>query len=270
MRVGFLGDVVGRPGREIIKEYLQDARENLGLDLVVANTENAAHGFGLTGKTATELFSYGIDVMTGGNHTWDKKEINALFDSMAIIRPLNYPEGAKGSGSIVVDVGGISFGIINVLGHFTMPMVENPFNTVIKEVETLRERGIKHILLDVHAEATSEKNAFFQILKGKVSAIAGTHTHVGTDDLLISQHTGYVTEAGMNGCLDGVIGMGSKEPIYKFTTGMKASFEVPKKCFKIFQMVVYDIDDEGRCTNIEKYRGYNGGDLVKSEGFTID
>ncbi|MCV6608997.1 MAG: YmdB family metallophosphoesterase [Campylobacterales bacterium] len=257
MKILFLGDIVGRPGREIIKENLLKIRNLENIDYVIANYENAAHGFGVTIKTANELFSLGIDAMTGGNHTWDKKEISSLFETHNVIRPVNLPEGADGEGVLIDEVNGEKIAVVNLMGYYTMPMVDNPFTIMESIVDELERQEIKHIFIDIHGEATSEKNALLQMFKGRVSAICGTHTHVGTDDLQIYGGTGYVTEAGLNGCFDGVIGMGSKEPIYRFKTGMKASYEVPKKCLKIFQGIVFDLDSSGKCIDSYKVKAYD-------------
>ncbi len=270
MKILFLGDIVGKPGREIIGKNLKNIKEEHKIDYVIANYENAAHGFGVTVKTANELYDLGIDVMTGGNHTWDKKEISSMFETYKILRPANMPKGADGKGVLIDEVEGVKIAVVNLMGHFTMPISDNPFTIIEEIVEDLVKEEVKHIFIDFHAEATSEKNALLNMLKGKVSAICGTHTHIGTDDLQIWEGTGYVTEAGLNGCFDGVIGMGAKEPIYRFKTGMKASYEVPKKCFKIFQGIVFDLDDEGRCIDSYKLKSYENGEVfISQKAFAI-
>lgn len=271
MKILFLGDIIGQPGRAMIKQHLNNIKKQESIDCVIANYENAAHGFGVTIKTAKELFASGIDVMTGGNHTWDKKEVSALFETHPVIRPVNYPEAADGKGVEIAEVGDVKVAVINLMGYYTMPMVDNPFTVIEKVVSDLESRGIKHIFIDIHAEATSEKNALFKMMQGRVSAIAGTHTHVGTDDLQIENGTGYITEAGLNGCFDGVIGMGAKEPLYRFLTGMKASYDVPKKCFKIFQGVIFDLDENGRCTDSYKIKAYeNGAPFISMKAYKYE
>lgn len=253
MKVGFIGDIVGKPGRSMLEQHLKKIRKEYELDFVIANGENASHGFGLGSLHAKELFSYGADILTGGNHSWDKKEIIPLLDVMPILRPLNYPEGVPGRGVSVLQVQEEKIAIINVMGHYGMPMVENPFLRAQKAVEELRAEGVETIILDFHAEVTSEKRAMHMLLKGKVSAILGTHTHVGTDDLQIVEGTCYVTDVGLSGARDGVIGMDKDAPLKRFLTGLPASLEIPKKCKKILQMVIMEIE-EGKCVEAFKLR----------------
>ncbi len=256
MRILFVGDVVGRPGREALKYHLPRLRADLGIDLVIVNGENLSHGFGMTAKSTQELAACGIDCFTGGNHSWDKKEITALFDRYPILRPLNFPQGLPGRGTLVLEAQGEKLAVINLLGHYSMGMVENPFNMAKAEVERLRNEGITNIFIDFHAETTSEKNGMLHLLAGQVSLIAGTHTHVGTDDLLIHQGTGYVTDVGLTGCFDGVIGVEKNAPLYRFTTGIKKSFDIPKTCRTIFQAIVADLDS-GVCTDAFKIKAYD-------------
>ena len=256
MKIGFIGDIVGKPGRKMVTVHLKKIREKEGLDFVIANYENASHGFGLTEKNAKELFNHGIDLMTGGNHTWDKKEIFALLESLPLLRPINYPQGVPGRGLEIDEVENEKLAIINLMGHFSMPMVDNPFVTIKNVVEKLQEDGIKNIFIDMHAEATSEKRALLMMLKNKVSAIAGTHTHVGTDDLVVHENVGYVTDVGITGCRDNVIGVEESIPIKRFLTGLPGRFDVPDKCRKIFQMVVFEIED-GKCKDAYKIKAYD-------------
>lgn len=255
MRVVFVGDVVGRPGRDALKYHLPIIRREFSVDLAIVNGENFAHGFGMTASSLQEVAAAGVDCFTGGNHSWDKKEIVALFDSHPIIRPLNFPAGVPGKGTVILESGDDRLAVVNLLGHFSMGMVENPFNTVKAEVERLRNEGIRNIFIDFHAETTSEKNALLHMLAGQVGMIVGTHTHVGTDDLLIHQGTGYVTDVGLTGCFDGVIGVEKDAPIYRFTTGMKKNFDIPRKCHTIFQAVIADLED-GVCRNAFKIKAY--------------
>jgi len=256
VRVGFIGDIVGKPGRSMLEQYLKKIRKEYELDFVIANGENASHGFGLGTLHAKELFSYGADILTGGNHSWDKKEIIPLLEVMPILRPLNYPTGVPGRGVSVVDVKGEKIAIVNIMGHYGMPMVENPFLTAQKVVDELHAEDVKTIIIDFHAEVTSEKYAMLHLLKGKVSAILGTHTHVGTDDLLIDTGTCYVSDVGLSGARDGVIGMDKDAPLKRFLTGLPASLEIPKKCKKILQMMIMDIE-EGKCTEAYKLRVFD-------------
>jgi len=267
MRIAFIGDIVGRPGRDMLKKYLKPLREEYAIDFVIANYENASHGFGLTGKNANELFDYGIDVMSGGNHSWDKKDIIPLFDSHEILRPHNYPEGVAGTGCKVYDVNGDKLGVINLMGHFSMPYTDNAFRCALETVESLRSvDDVKNIFIDFHAEATSEKRGMMMLLQGKVSAIIGTHTHVSSDDFQISQGTAYLTDIGLTGCRDNVIGMDEKVPLKQFLTGMKGHFDIPKKCKKILQIAVMDIND-GKCSAAFKLKYFCDGRVIKSEAW---
>jgi len=261
MKIGFIGDIVGKPGRSMLEMYLRKLRQEFGLDLVIANGENASHGFGLGSQHAKELFSYGADILTGGNHSWDKKEIIPLLDVMPILRPLNYPQGVPGKGVSVLHVKDEKVAIINVMGHYGMPMVENPFLRAQKVVDELRAEDVENIIIDFHAEVTSEKRAMHMLLKGKVSAILGTHTHVGTDDLQIVDGTCYVTDVGLSGARDGVIGMDKDAPLKRFLTGLPASLEIPKKCKKILQMVIMEME-EGKCVEAFKLRVFDDQERI--------
>lgn len=258
MRIAFIGDIVGRPGRKIIKENLTKLKEEYEIDFVIANGENASHGFGLTIKNCDELFKAGIDVITGGNHTFDKKkEMFVLLETQNVLRPDNYPPGVPGTGVKVFDVktkdGVEKLAVVNLMGQFAMPTVENPFNWSQRVVENLKEQGVKNIFIDFHAEATSEKRVIFMMQKGKVSGVCGTHTHIGTDDLQIVDGTAYLTDIGLTGCRDNVIGMDKKVPIQKATTGIGGHFEVPNSCKAILQMMVMDLED-GQATNAFKLK----------------
>ncbi|WP_457596928.1 TIGR00282 family metallophosphoesterase [Hydrogenimonas sp.] len=266
MRVGFIGDVVGRPGREMIKRFLPRIKEAEGLDFVVANYENASHGFGLTQKNAKELLGAGIDAMTGGNHTWDKKEIAGLLESMPLLRPANYPDEVPGRGVGIYEIAGEKLAVVNLMGHYGMPMTDNPFRKARAIVEGLKAEGVQTTLVDFHAEATSEKRALFLMLKSDVSAVLGTHTHVGTDDLQIVEGCCYVTDVGLTGCRDNVIGMDAKVPIERFMTGLPGRFDVPKKCKKILQIVVMEFI-EGRCVAAKKVRCYESGEIVVTQAW---
>ena len=262
MKIGFIGDIVGKPGRLMIKRHLPRLQQEHFIDFTIANYENASHGFGLTEKNCKELLGYGIDMMTGGNHSFDKKEILKLFDSYPLIRPMNYPEATPGKGLYQTTVAGKTLAIINLMGHYTMPMVDNPFTLIQKEVENLKQEGVKHIVIDMHAEASSEKQALLQMLKADVSAIVGTHTHVATDDLIITEEgCCYVTDLGLTGCRDGIIGMKTDIPLQRFLTGLGGHFDIEDKCKALLQMLVFELDDEGRCIGAEKIKIYD--DLPK-------
>jgi len=245
MKIAFIGDIVGRPGRKIIKENLKKLRDEFDIDYVIANGENASHGFGLTVKNCDELLKAGIDLITGGNHSFDKKkEMLALLESQPVLRPDNYPKGVAGRGTHITEINGEKLAIINLMGIYTMPQVENPFNLCEQLVDDLHAQGIKNIFIDFHGEVTSEKRVMMMMFQGKVSAICGTHTHVGTDDLQIDQGTAYVTDVGLTGCRDNVIGMDKEVPISRAKTGLSGHFNVPTSCKAILQMIVVDINGE--------------------------
>ncbi len=263
MKVAFIGDIVGRPGRDMLARYLPKIRVEYELDLVIGNYENASHGFGLTKKNCEELLSCGIDIMTGGNHSWDKKEVFELYKTEPLIRPINYPDTSPGKGVIEVEVLGKSVAVINVMGNYTMPMCDNPFIKVDKVVNELIAKGIKHIIIDIHAEATSEKLAMMHIVKDRISGLFGTHTHVGTDDLAIIDGCCYVSDVGLTGCRDGVIGMDRQIPLQRFMTGIGGHYDIPKKCQEILQMVIFELNEDGRAIHAEKLKIYGNREEVK-------
>ena len=266
MRIAFIGDIVGRPGRDMLKTYLEKIKQEPSIDFVIANYENASHGFGLTLKNANELVSFGVDVMSGGNHTWDKKDILPLFETHEILRPHNYAKEVPGTGCKVYEVAGEKLAVLNLMGYFSMPMSENAFSCAKKTVEELHDSGVKNIFIDYHGEATSEKRGMMMLLQGKVSAIIGTHTHVSTDDLQIVQDTAYLTDVGLTGCRDNVIGMDEKVPLKQFLTGMKGHFDIPKKCKKILQIVVMDITD-GKCSKAYKLKYFDDSRIIKTDAW---
>ncbi|WP_455757799.1 TIGR00282 family metallophosphoesterase [Sulfurimonas sp.] len=269
MRIAFIGDIVGRPGRDMIKTYLQKIKEEYKIDFVIANYENASHGFGLTLKNCNELVACGIDVMSGGNHTWDKKDIIPLFETHELLRPHNYPEGVPGTGCKVYEVAGERLAVLNLMGHYSMPMCDNAFRKAQATVQELKEDGVKNIFIDFHAEVTSEKRGMMMLLQGQVSAIIGTHTHVSTDDFQIANGTAYLTDIGLSGCRDNVIGMDEKVPLKQFLTGMKGHFDIPKKCKKILQVAVMDIS-EGECSKAFKLKYFDDDRVVKSDAWYED
>jgi len=266
VKIAFIGDIIGRPGRVMIKEHLMKLRREHGIDFVVANYENASHGFGLTAKNANELLDMGIDCMSGGNHTWDKKDILPLLESLPLLRPHNYPPEVPGTGCRVFDVAGEKLAVLNIMGHYGMPYVDNAFRCARDTVAALRDEGIEHIFIDFHAEVTSEKRAMMMLLQGQVSGIIGTHTHVGSDDFQISQGTAYLTDIGLSGCRDNVIGMEASVPVEKFLTGMAGRFEVPEKCRKILQIAIMNFE-AGRCTEAFKLKIFDDGRMIRSDAW---
>lgn len=266
MKIAFIGDIVGRPGRMMIKEHLPKLRREYGIDFVIANYENASHGFGVTMKNAQELLGMGIDVMSGGNHTWDKKEIEPLLESLPLLRPHNYPEGVKGTGCRIFDVAGEQLAVLNIMGHYGMPYVDNAFRCARDTVASLKNGGVNHIFLDFHAEASSEKRAMMMLLQGEVSGIIGTHTHVGSDDFQIAKGTAYMTDIGLSGCRDNVIGMDAKVPLERFITGVSGRFEVPEKCRKILQIAIMTLD-EGKCIDAFKLKIFDDGRVFRTDAW---
>jgi metallophosphoesterase (TIGR00282 family) len=269
MKIAFIGDIVGQPGRKMLQEHLLKLKKSQEIDFVIVNYENASHGFGLTMKNCDELFSYGVDVMSGGNHSWDKKDILPLFETRELLRPHNYPQEVAGTGCKTYEVNGEQIAVLNLMGHYGMPYSDNAFRCAQSTVEELHERGIKNIFIDFHAEATSEKRGMMMLMQGKVSAIIGTHTHVSTDDFQIAQGTAYLSDIGLTGCRDNVIGMDEKVPLKQFLTGMKGHFDIPKKCKKIMQVAVMSLED-GICTQAYKLKIFDNDTVIKTEAWLED
>jgi len=222
-----IGDVVGRPGRELVRKGLRALIEVHGVDFVIANAENAAAGFGVTKDIGDALLEYGIDVMTSGNHIWDKKEvIDYIKAEPRLLRPANYPAGVPGRGSSVADTGdGRAVGVINVMGRVFMLPIDDPFAVVLREIDAIRHRT-RVIIVDFHAEATSEKIAMGWHLDGRVTAIIGTHTHVQTaDERILPKGTACLTDVGMTGPHDSIIGMEVGPSLARFLNGMPTKFE---------------------------------------------
>ena len=221
MRILFCGDVVGRPGRDVITEHLPRLRRELALDFVLANGENAAGGFGITEKICRDLFEAGVDVISGGNHMWDQREAIGLIDGEPrLLRPQNYPGGTPGRGAAVFQAGGgRKVFVLNVMGRLFMDPLDDPFACVERELAAHRLGGtVAAAVLDLHAEATSEKMAMGHFVDGRVSLCVGTHTHVPTaDTMILPGGTAYPSDAGMCGDYDSVIGMDKAIPIARFT-----------------------------------------------------
>ncbi|MCG0276061.1 MAG: TIGR00282 family metallophosphoesterase [Thermosediminibacteraceae bacterium] len=240
MNIMFIGDIVGRPGRRIIRETLPDLKKSYSIDFVIANAENAAGGNGITKKIAEELFSYGVDFLTMGNHVWDNKEIfDFIEEELRMVRPANYPPGAPGRGSQVVDLNrDLKIGILNISGRVFMPDLDCPFRTADRELEKLK-KVTNIIIVDFHAEATSEKLAMGWYLDGRASLVVGTHTHVQTaDERILPGGTAYITDVGMTGAYDGILGIEREPVIKKFLTQMPVRFEVAKGVAQLNAIVV--------------------------------
>jgi len=250
----FIGDIIGKPGRQAIARMLHRLVDRHRIDLVIANGENAAGGFGITAETAQELFQLGIHCFTSGNHIWDKKEaLEYVTREERLIRPANYPPGTPGQGSALLrTAGGIKVGVLNLEGRVFMNNLECPFRVADREVERLRQET-PIIFVDFHAEATSEKTSLGWYLDGRVSAVVGTHTHVQTaDERILPEGTAYLTDAGMTGAFESVIGVRKDEPIQKFLTQIPTKFEVAKKDIRL-NGVVIEIDDvTGKALAIER------------------
>lgn len=246
--------MVGSPGRDTLKRCLPVARDQHHIDACIANGENVAGGFGLTAQTAEELFAIGVDFITSGNHIYDKRDFRTyLDDSDRVVRPANYPPAAPGRGSGTFRVNGITVGVLNLMGRVFMPAVDDPFRIARENVDDLRQKA-KVIVVDIHAEATSEKVALARFLDGQVSVIYGTHTHVQTsDEQILPGGTAYLTDLGMTGPSDGVIGMDQEAVLERFMTGISERFSVQKSGPKQFCAAVVSIDPEsGKALDIKR------------------
>jgi len=258
----FIGDIVGQPGRRAVAELLPKLREQHEVDFVIANGENSAGGSGITPKTAGEIFPAGVDVITSGDHLWDQKEVlELLANEKRFLRPLNYPPDVPGRGSGVFEVSYRSFSIpppvkiavLNAQGRtFMQPQLDNPFPLVLEEVKSMREQT-KIIFVDFHAEATSEKIAFARFLDGQVSAVVGTHTHVQTaDEQIFPGGTAYLSDAGFTGSHESVLGREIEPVVKKFLTAMPQRFEVAKDRV-LLQGVLIEINEAtGQAVNIQR------------------
>lgn len=241
---------MGEPGRRVLLKHLSKTIEDYRIDLVVGNGENAAGGFGITPDIAQELFDLGLSAITLGNHAWDKREVmEYLQKELRVIRPANYPDGVPGKGACVVEtVQGERLGIVQLMGRVFMPMVDCPFRVAERELSQL-ETQADYVLVDMHAETTSEKMAMGYFLDGKVSAVLGTHTHVQTaDEQILPQGTGYLTDVGMTGPVQSVIGMKPNLVIQKFLTQLPRRFEVAPGP-SVLSAAVVELDPTTRKTN---------------------
>lgn len=254
MRILFVGDIVGSPGRRIVEERLADIVEQEKLDLVIANADNVAGGFGIIPRLAEQLLASGIDVLCGGNHVWDRKEVlEYLPQQPRLLRPANFPAGVPGSGLYVGRTrGGEPFAVLHVQGRTFMPAIDCPFRAADRELARVPE-DVKVIVADVHAEATSEKQALGWYLDGRVSAVIGTHTHVPTaDERILPGGTAFITDAGMTGPQDSVIGMEKDSVLARFLEGLPVRFEVAANHLAM-NAVRLDIRGEtGRAASIER------------------
>lgn len=259
LNIGLIGDIVGRIGRSSVLNHLPRIKEEYKLDFIIANAENASGGFGLNINNANEFFSNGIDVITGGNHSFDKLEIIPLMQSKPILRPLNFPLNSHGSGEFIGEVNDEGIAVLNIMGHYGINMnLDNAFCKLEEAVESLKQKGIKNIIIDFHAEASSEKRVAFCMLKGQVSALFGTHTHIGSDDLVIEEGSFYVSDIGLCGAYNGVIGMDFKLPLQKAKFGYgKGRYEVLNSGIPIFQMIILKLEN-GKCIEAFKIKIVDG------------
>jgi metallophosphoesterase (TIGR00282 family) len=267
IKILFFADIVGKPGRFILSQYCKPLKEKFGADYVIANVENAAGGFGITPEMVRKVFTYGVDCQTSGNHIWDRQEILKYIDEQPkLLRPANFPPGVPGSGVLIDDINGIKIGILNLMGRTYMKEIDCPFRTADRELRKIREvTGI--VIIDFHAEVTSEKQALLYYLDGKASAIIGTHTHVQTADEIVSERgTAYISDVGMTGPHDSIIGMDKVPSLDRFLTGMPKRFTCATDDLKISGAVVTIDTDDGGAEAIERFRiDYTGEKPEESE-----
>ena len=254
MKLLFIGDIVGEPGRRAVKQLVPVLRARHGLDLVIANGENSAGGSGITPRTAAEIFSAGVDIITSGDHLWDQKEVmDLLANEPRFIRPLNYPAGTPGHGSTIFQAENRPpVAILNLQGRTFMAALENPFRAAPIEVKRLRQTT-PIIFVDMHAEATSEKIAIARLLDGTVSAVVGTHTHVQTaDEQIFPGGTAYLSDAGFTGPQESVLGREIEPVIRRFLTYQPQRFEVAKHRVMLHGAVIEIDEGSGKALRIER------------------
>jgi hypothetical protein len=245
-RVLAFGDVIGDIGRKALASVIGRMKINMSPDIVVVNGENAAHGFGITRQAAKQLLDTGVDVITTGNHVWQKKEVFEFIDSTPnLLRPINYPPNTPGHGTFIYEVNGLKTAVINAMGRIFMDAIDCPFQRVDLEIERLRKEGVTIILIDFHADATSEKQAFGWYFDGRISAVWGTHTHIQTaDERILPKKTAYITDIGMCGSIDSVIGMKIEESYRKVIQHLPVRFSPEDKGKIEVQGIVIDVDKE--------------------------
>jgi metallophosphoesterase (TIGR00282 family) len=251
LQILFLGDIIGKPGRQVVRRYLAGLTSKP--DLIIANAENSAHGFGTTEANLEELRTAGVQAFTGGNHTFDRKELLEFIDKQVnVIRPANYPAGTPGKGYCIVEVADQKVGILNLIGRVFMEPLENPFLAADKYLPEL-QKETKVIIVDIHAEATAEKVALGLYLDGRVSAVLGTHTHIQTaDERILPEGTAYITDAGACGPADGVIGMEKAGVFRRMIKQLPTRFEVAEGP-ALLCGVLLNIDSKtGKATSIER------------------
>jgi len=254
VKILFIGDIVGAPGRKIVHERLADILAQRSIDLCIANGENAASGFGITPRLAEELFASGVEVITGGNHIWDRKEIFDFFPhEPRLLRPANFPNGSPGSGLYTGRAkNGAGYAVLNLQGRTFMAPLDDPFRAALRELEKIPPET-KVIVVDMHAEATSEKQAMGWHLDGKVSAVIGTHTHVATaDSRVLPGGTAYITDVGMTGPHDSIIGMEKQGILQRFLDSLPARFAVAEGDVQMNAVLIDADEASGRARSIER------------------
>ncbi|KMM38638.1 TIGR00282 family metallophosphoesterase [Guptibacillus hwajinpoensis] len=253
MKILFIGDVVGSPGRNMISTYLPRLKRKYKPTFTIVNGENAASGRGITEKIYRGFLEAGAQVITMGNHTWDNREIFEFIDrAPKLVRPANFPPGTPGNGSTIVNINGVEVGVINLQGRTFLPAIDDPFTKADELIEEMRERT-PVIFVDFHAETTSEKQAMGWYLDGRVTAVVGTHTHVQTaDERILPGGTGYLTDVGMTGPYDGILGMEREAVIKKFLTTMPVRFEVTKGREQLSGVILTLDPKTGKATKIER------------------
>jgi 2',3'-cyclic-nucleotide 2'-phosphodiesterase len=259
LKILFIGDIFGRPGRTIVKDRLPELRQQHAVDLVIANCENAAAGFGITPPLAEELFDLGIDVMTTGNHVWDKREIIEYFQmadgnphspARRLLRPANFPQSLPGWGVYEGQKNGVAYAVVNLQGRVFMGSSDDPFRYADRLLEQIKS---KIVLVDFHAEASSEKVAFGWYLDGRVTAVVGTHTHIPTaDETVLPKGTAYITDVGMTGPYDSVIGVKKELVIESFSAACRRALKRPMATSASAPCVVECDDQTGRATRMER------------------
>jgi metallophosphoesterase (TIGR00282 family) len=255
IRILFLGDIVGEPGRKAVIEQLPILKQTESLDFIIVNGENAAGGKGITPKIAIDLLRAGAAVITTGDHVWDQQDIVPYFPTEPrLLRPINYPDGTPGNGSVVLECAKGRVAVMQAQGRtFMQPALENPFIALENEALKLREAGIGPIIVDFHAETTSEKIAMGRHLDGKVTAVLGTHTHVQTaDETIFPGGTGFLTDAGMCGPEDSVLGRNIESVVWRFKTGMPTRFPVAKGKVRLCGAIVEADSETGACISIRR------------------
>ena len=254
LNILFIGDIFGRPGRKLVRKLLPELKECYNIHLTIANGENAAGGLGLTADVMRELFAMGIDVLTSGNHIWDKKDILGLIgDEKRLLRPANFPPGVPGKGAGLFQAGELPVGILNLAGRvFMPPQCDCPFQTAVREVEALLQKT-PIIVVDFHAEATSEKLAMGWLLRDKVTAVIGTHTHVQTaDERIYPEKAAYISDAGMAGPYNSILGLDPEEALRRFQTGLPIKWKIADGECMLCAVAVSAEPETGKATNIER------------------